>query len=90
MNYYGIKIKERRRNDMNNQRRKELKSLQKQLELVKEMLERVRDDEEEYHDNIPDNLQDSERAMMSEEAIDTLTEIAEDLENSISELESII
>ena len=75
---------------MNNQRRKELKSLQKQLELVKEMLERVRDDEEEYHDNIPDNLQDSERAMMSEEAIDTLTEIAEDLENSISELESII
>lgn len=75
---------------MNNQRRKELKNIQNQIELIKGMLEQVCNDEEEYHDNIPENLQDSDRAILSEEAIDTLNEIVENLEESITEIESII
>ena len=73
---------------MNNQRRKEIKSILGQLEYLKGEIERICNDEEDYHDNIPDNLQDSDRAMSSEEAIDSLNEATENLENSIDALEN--
>ena len=73
---------------MNNQRRKEIKSILGQLEYFKDELERICNDEEDYHDNIPENLQDSDRAISSEEAIDSLNEAIENLENSINELEN--
>lgn len=73
---------------MNNSRRKEIKSMKGQLEFIKKIIERIRNEEEDYYDNIPENLQDSERANKSEEAIESLDEAIESLENTIDELEN--
>lgn len=73
---------------MNNQRRKEIERLVNELNIVIGELEQICNDEEDYHDNIPENLQDSDRAMSSEEAIDNLNEALENIENAIGSLES--
>jgi chaperonin cofactor prefoldin len=73
---------------MNNQRRKEIKKIIDRLDIIKNEIEQICNDEEDYHDNIPENLQDSDRAMSSEEAIDNLNEVLENIENAIDNLES--
>ena len=68
---------------MNKLRRKELLDVIKELKAVQEKediyavintLEYIRDDEENYYDNIPENLQSSNRAYDSERAIDCMNE----------------
>lgn len=73
---------------MNNQRRKEIKVLVDGLNDIASKLERICNDEEDYHDSIPENLQDSDRAMSSEEAIDNLNEALENIDNTICNLEN--
>ena len=73
---------------MNNQRRKEIKKIIDRLDIIKNEVEQICNDEEDYHDNIPENLQDSDRAMSSEEVIDNLNEVLENIENAIDNLES--
>ena len=73
---------------MNNQRRKEIKLLVDGLNDIVSKLEQICNDEEDYHDSIPENLQDSDRAISSEEAIDNLNEALENIENTICNLES--
>lgn len=73
---------------MNNQRRKEIKLLVDGLNDIVGKLEQICNDEEDYHDSIPENLQDSDRAISSEEAIDNLNEALENIENTICNLES--
>ena len=75
---------------MNNQRRKEIKNLIEHIGYIKSELERIISDEENYYDNIPENLQGSDRAMTSEESIDSMNEALNELENSIDELEVIL
>lgn len=53
---------------------------------MKSELESIRDDEQDYYDNIPENLQESERAMASEEAIDYLESSLDNLENIVDDL----
>lgn len=68
---------------MNKMRRKELMDLIKELRSTQDkddiysvinVLENIRDDEESYYDNIPENLQSSQRAYDSENAIDNMNE----------------
>lgn len=68
---------------MNKMRRKELADLIKQLYACKDKndiysvinsLENIRDDEEDYYDNIPENLQGGQRASDSESAIENMNE----------------
>lgn len=68
---------------MNNTRRKELSEIIKDLGTVQDKddlyatiseLECIKDDEQYYYDNIPENLQCSQRADDSEEAIDNMEE----------------
>jgi len=61
---------------MNNSRRK-------QLEAILSSLEDVKCDEQEYLDNMPENLFESERAENAQNAIDRL-------EEAISNIEEII
>ena len=68
---------------MNKVRRKQLSEVTSILETAKGMLEEIRDDEQDYFDNIPENLQCSERAEASEEAIDAMDEAIESLESAI-------
>lgn len=74
---------------MNKMRRKELSDLIKVLRMaettddvccVVNTLENIRDDEESYYDNIPENLQCSQRAYDSENAIDNMNDALNVLE----------
>ena len=76
---------------MNKMRRKELVNLIKTIEKVQDKddiyevtstLENIRDDEEEYYDNIPENLQSSQRAYDSEAAIDNMNDALDLLEEA--------
>ena len=73
---------------MNKPRRKDL---DKALELIGEarsLIENARDEEQEYFDNIPENLQMSDRGQEAEQAADNLSQAADafdDMESYISE-----
>lgn len=78
---------------MNKGRRKELSGVIKELGKIQDKddlyalineLECIKDDEQYYYDNIPENLQCSQRAEDSEEAIDNMEE-ALDLLNEVYE-----
>ena len=55
---------------MNKARRKNIQDVVNQLEDLKSTLEDLQGEEEEYRDNIPENLQGSERYEKAEEACD--------------------
>lgn len=57
---------------MNNPRRKKLNTILEQLVEIHAALEEVRDEEQEYFDNIPENFQSSERYDKAENAVAAL------------------
>lgn len=76
---------------MNKMRRKELTDLGRELLAYQDKddiyavintLENIRDDEESYYDNIPENLQSSQRAYDSESAIDNMNEALDFLDTA--------
>lgn len=86
---------------MNAKRRKEIAlivseitSLSEKMESLLNDLDTIKCDEEEYLENIPENLQGSERYTVSEEAIenldsayDTLQEVVDNIADVVSSLE---
>lgn len=88
---------------MNNQRRKllsklteqlrakcqEVADLQADLESLREDLERVKDDEQDSFDNMPESLQQGERGEAMEDAIAKLDTAFETLSGLDSELEQL-
>ena len=82
---------------MNNQRRKTISSLlakvdeiKTTLELIREDLDNVWDEEQEALDCIPENLQGSERHEKTEEAVGNLEDAVYGLDDIIGNLEDII
>lgn len=74
---------------MNNQRRKAIRDIQDRvqslfdsLDAIKGEIEQIRDDEQEYLDNMPENMQSGERGETANAAID-------ELEGAISEIEEL-
>ena len=57
---------------MNNVRRKKLNTILEQLVEIHAALEEVKDEEQEYFDNIPENFQSSERYEKAENAVAAL------------------
>jgi len=74
---------------MNKARRQQLRKWLEDLEAIRSELETIMNDEQEYHDNIPENLQSSERACDSEEAIDQMNEAISSIEDAMSIVEEI-
>lgn len=81
---------------MNNERRKEIdrlmervNSLLADLSEIKDSIESVRDEEQGYLDNMPENMADSERAEKSQAAIDALDEALSSLDDSETNLGEI-
>lgn len=79
---------------MNKNRRKELmewvrkaKNWIAQGEEIKAKLESICSDEQDYFDNMPENLQGSQRGMDAEEAIDIMNEAIESMNNAIEAAE---
>lgn len=74
---------------MNKDRRKEIQNIIDKIEDLKEEIENVMNDEQEYIDNMPENLQGSEKCEAAESAVynmesayDYLTEACEALETA--------
>lgn len=61
---------------MNKQRRAKI---ERALDILKDVL----DEEQDVFDNMPENLQGSDRGIESEEAIDTLDEVIGELEELV-------
>lgn len=75
---------------MNKQRRKRISEfIEKANELSRE-IEEVLNEEQDYYDYMPENLQNSERGQNSEEAISDLEEAQSCIEDCISNLEAAI
>ena len=74
---------------MNKIRRKNLQAIIDQLEELKGSLEDLQT-EEEYRDNIPENMQESERYEKADEACDNLSSAVDSLKEAISSIEAAI
>ena len=73
---------------MNRPRRNKLDTLIERINLIREELECVMNDEKEYRDSIPENLQGSKKYTKSDEACDSLQEAIDQLEEVTSSIES--
>lgn len=67
---------------MNKARREQLDKLAIAIMDLKEQVEQVLSDEQEYYDNLPENLQSSTRAQTSEEAISNIEEAIGELDTA--------
>lgn len=74
---------------MNKQRRKIISECTLQIEQIKSTLEDVKMDEEFAFDNMPENLQGSERGEEMEEAIDCLEGVINTLDDAIEQLSQL-
>ncbi len=73
---------------MNKQRRKDIQSVINMVEDAKTALEPLFDEEEEYHENMPENMQDSGKGEVAEEACRNMEEAISQLEEIVSTLET--
>ena len=65
---------------MNRQRRKALRDIIDQLETLRMQLEDLQTEEEDYRDNFPESLQNSERYERTEEICESLSDAVDEME----------
>lgn len=75
---------------MNKVRRKQLSKWLDDIEAIKNELESICSDEQEYFDNMPENFQGGQRGMDAEGAIDQMNEAISSIEEVISIIEEIV
>lgn len=73
---------------MNKARRKSIEEITNKIYELKEKIEMLQDEEQEYFDNMPENLQGSERGEIAENAIGSFGEAIDYLENAIESLDT--
>ena len=73
---------------MNKARRKALDEVISKIEEAKELLENLQAEEEGYRDNLPENLQGSERYEAADAAVDNMSSAVDALDEAISSIES--
>lgn len=72
---------------MNNNRRKRLAAILESVEDLKAQLEEIRDEEQDAFENMPYNLQESERGQQMEEAISRMEDAISDFDEAASGIE---
>ena len=75
---------------MNKERRKAIENVSGKIRDLLVDLEVLRDEEEEYRDNIPENLQGSERYERADECVDGLTEAIDEIERQLENIDECI
>ena len=82
---------------MNEQRRENIRQLKTQIDLIKTDLKKVSselsfilNEEQDAFDNMPEGLQSSYRGMCSDDAIDSMEEVSEKLDEAIELLNDIV
>jgi septal ring factor EnvC (AmiA/AmiB activator) len=78
---------------MNNARRKEImkletmiENLKDQLDEARELAEQIKEDEQEYIDNMPESLQGGEKYERAETAVSNLDDVVESLDIDIDHI----
>jgi flagellar biosynthesis chaperone FliJ len=69
---------------MNKMRRKQLQALSDNLDNIKEQIEALQGEEEEYRDNMPENMQNGEKYETAGAAIDALYSAVSSIEEAMS------
>lgn len=69
---------------MNKDRRNRLTVLMKNIDVLKEQLESIMEEEEEYYNNMPDNMKDGERGQQTEERVGTIQNAIDRLDEAMS------
>lgn len=80
---------ERRQEQMNQARKKKLTKIIEQLDELRNQIEYEAEAEQEYFDNMPENLQGSERGQRAEEGATELADMATELEDIIETLSGL-
>ena len=75
---------------MNKNRRKQLEDLCKKLEELKDKIDGILYDEQDYFDNMPENLQGSQRGSDSEEAISHMEDAINAIDEAIEAINEIV
>lgn len=75
---------------MNNVRRKNIEKVIGMISDARSLLEELMQEEEEYRDNMPENLQSSERYEKADEACYAMEEAIGNMEDIESALEEVI
>lgn len=75
---------------MNKQRRKEIQTISNDLIPLMTSIEDLLAEEQDYFDNMPENLQSSEKAEIAENAISNLEEALDNIRECVDNLESIL
>lgn len=75
---------------MNKKQRKELEKLIESMNDYVVQLEEMRDEEQEKFDNLPKSIQDSERGEEWQNAIDSMDQAIDYINDGIAELEEVI
>lgn len=65
---------------MNKQRRKEIRDIASQLEVLMERIEAIKEEEEEAFENLPESIQYSERGEQMEEYTMSLDQAVSDID----------
>ena len=73
---------------MNNSRRKQLEEISSKISDIKDELESVMCDEEEYRDNMPENLRNSERYEQTDAACSEMQDALDSLDSAISSIDT--
>ena len=75
---------------MNKTRKNSIKEVKLLLYSLRLQLEKIRDTEQGIYDNIPENLQGSEKAEESETSIEEIDEAIVNIDEAIDHLEEIV
>ena len=75
---------------MNKVRRKTLDTAKGLIEKALELIQEVRDDEQDAYDNMPESLQDSSRGEAMIDAVYSMNELDDNLNDVISTIDELI
>lgn len=75
---------------MNNTRRKELTEIVSKLSDLKDQLDLLQTEEQDYFDNMPESLQESEKGYSAAAAADNLSEAVQNIEDSMDAITAAI
>lgn len=75
---------------MNKKRRAELTAIAESLEKLHNRVEACKDEEEDYLNNIPENLQGSDKYDQADANVDSLNAVLSSLEEAANELDEVI
>lgn len=74
---------------MNKQRRAKIDEALHQLNNLKEQIDEMRGEEQDYYDNMPESLQGGDKGEAAQSAADSLSNAVTEIDSAISSLEEI-